>query len=218
MGRTPNHDRHGDGTARMELAAITLLTLDGVVQAPGGPDEDRSGNFQQGGWVAPHADEGMQRSEAEWFAAASAFLLGRRTYQIFASYWPQVTDENDPIASKLNALPKYVVSTTLERADWHNSTLIRDDPVEAVRELKDRPGGELQVHGSPTLVQFLMQHGLVDEHRLLVFPVVLGSGRRLFAEGVQPTAMRLIDTKTTENGIAIHTYRPSGPPTYGTVG
>lgn len=198
-----------------EVTLTTFLTLDGVMQAPGAPDEDRDGGFEHGGWLVPYADEDMERFVIEGFAAAGGFLLGRRTYQIFAAYWPRVTDEDNPIASRLNTLPKYVASRTLEKAEWHNSTLLTEDVPEKVAELRARPGGQLQIHGSGALARSLMAHGLIDEYRLLVYPVVLGSGKRLFTDGAVPTALELTDTRTTGTGVAIHTYRPTGRPTYG---
>lgn len=200
----------------MRLTVTTFVSLDGVMQGPGGPTEDTTGGFAQGGWLVPYADEGMGQFVDEVFAAADAFLLGRRTYQIFEAHWPKVTDENDPVATKLNALPKYVASTTLTDVGWHNSTLVADVPAQ-VAQLKEEPGNELQVHGSGSLVRALMQHRLVDEFRLLVFPLVLGRGMRLFEPGTTPTAMTLTGTRTTSAGIAIHTFQVAGEPTYGEV-
>jgi dihydrofolate reductase len=201
----------------MDLTLTTFLSLDGVMQSPGGPEEDPSGGFAQGGWLVPYADQDMGRFVSEWFGKAEAFLLGRRTYDIFMSYWPNQTDPNDPVASRLNLLPKYVISTTLEKPDWQNTTVISDNVVEAIAKLKERPGGELQVHGSGTLARTLIDNGLVDEYRLWVYPVVLGEGRRLFGDGVTPTALSLVETRTTGTGVAVHVYRPAGKPSYGTI-
>ncbi|MEE1941306.1 dihydrofolate reductase family protein [Streptomyces sp. TRM 70361] len=203
------------------MAKVTLtafMTLDGVVQAPGGPDEDREGGFEHGGWVAPHFDEELGRFVDETFSTVTGFLLGRRTYEIFAAYWPQVTDADDPVAGRLNTLPKYVASRTLESAGWHNSTLLGGDAVKEVAGLKERLDGELQVHGSGNLAHSLMAHGLIDEYRLMVFPVLLGSGKRLFADGTVPTALEAVESRTTGTGVAIHVYRAAGRPEYGLVG
>jgi dihydrofolate reductase len=199
----------------MRLTLTTFLSLDGVMQAPGGPDEDRGGGFDQGGWLVPYADDDMGRFVVEWFAEADAFLLGRKTYEIFAAYWPRVTNEEDPVASKLNSLPKYVASRTLDGVDWNNSTLLEGDVAQAVAELKQKPGGELQVHGSGDLAQTLMDHDLIDEYRLWIYPVVLGNGTRLFREGLTAAALELVDVKTTGSGVVVHVYRPAGKPTYG---
>jgi dihydrofolate reductase len=199
----------------VRLIVTAFLSLDGVMQAPGAPDEDRSGGFDQGGWLVPYADDDMGRLVGDSISAADAFLLGRRTYELFAAYWPQVTDEDDAVASRLNSLPKYVVSTTLDRLSWTNSTLVtRDVPAEVAR-LKREPGQELQAHGSGELVRTLAARGLVDEYRLWLYPVVLGAGKRLFADGSAPAALQLVDTKTTASGVAVHTYRPVGTPSYG---
>ena len=199
----------------MRLTLTTFVTLDGVMQAPGGPEEDPTEGFTQGGWSFPYADQDFGRFVVGWFANADAFLLGRRTYEIFAGYWPLQTDEDDPVAGPLNRLPKYVVSTTLDSLAWDNSTLISGNVAEEVAKLKAQPGNELQVHGSGRLAQTLMAHDLVDEYRLFVYPVVLGDGRRLFGERKSGAALRLLDAQTTGTGVVVLTYEPAGPAQYG---
>jgi dihydrofolate reductase len=151
-----------------------------------------------------------------WFAEADAFLLGRKTYEIFAAYWPKVTDESHPVATKLNTLPKYVASRTLEEADWAGTTLLQGDVAEAVTELKAEPGRELQVHGSLNLIQTLISADLVDQFRVLIFPLVLGTGKRLF-DDIIPTGLKLIDSKATSTGVMLQTYEAAGRPAYATV-
>ena len=199
----------------MRLTLHTFLTLDGVMQAPGGPDEDPAGGFSHGGWSFPYGDEDFGAAIAGWFANASAFLLGRKTYEIFSGYWPQVTDPDDPVAGKLNALPKYVASTTLASADWHNSVLLGGDVAAETAKLKEQPGNELQVHGSGGLAQTLIEHDLIDEYRLLFFPVHVGSGKKLFRDGARAAALRLTGATTTSTGVIIATYQPAGPVAHG---
>jgi dihydrofolate reductase len=201
----------------VRLTITTFLSVDGVFQGPGGPDEDRSGGFDRGGWLVPHFDEATGHFMNEVFDKVDAFLLGRRTYEIFAASWPKVTDPEDPIASRLNTLPKYVVSKTLGSADWQNSTIINGDIVAEVARLKETPGRELQVHGSGMLARTLLENDLVDELRLLVFPVIVGAGRRLFPDAGVATGLRLVDTRTTGSGTAIHVYQPTGRPEFGEV-
>jgi dihydrofolate reductase len=199
----------------MKLIVGTFLSLDGVMQAPGGPEEDREGGFDLGGWLVPYADEDMGRFMVESITSTDAFLLGRKTYEIFAAHWPLITDENDPLATSLNSKPKHVASRTLDKVEWNNSTLLRGDVAEAVAELKRHPGGNLQVQGSSELAQTLMRHDLVDEYRLLIYPVVLGKGKRLFRDGNVPAALRLVDTQTTGTGVTMQTYQSVGKPEFG---
>jgi dihydrofolate reductase len=199
----------------MRLTLHTFLTLDGVMQAPGGPDEDRDGGFEHGGWSFPYGDEDFGVAVSGWFAHADAFLLGRKTYEIFAGHWPKITDADDPIASKLNALPKYVASATLTSVDWQNSSLISGDVAAEVARLKQQPGDELQVHGSGDLAHTLIEHDLIDEYRLLIFPVHLGSGKKLFTDGAKAAALRLLGSSTTSTGVVIASYEPAGPVKYG---
>ena len=189
-----------------KVVVFTSLTLDGVMQAPGRPDEDRRGGFEHGGWATPYADPVMGSVAAQGMANTAAILLGRRTYEDFYSYWPNQTD--NPFTTMLNATQKYVASTTLkEPLSWSNSTLLRGDAAEAVAVLKEQPGKDLVVLGSGELVQSLMRRNLVDEYMLLIHPLVLGSGRRLFTEGGSFAALRLVDSKTTTTGVVIATYQ-----------
>ncbi|MFF3210095.1 dihydrofolate reductase family protein [Streptomyces sp. NPDC002886] len=200
-----------------KLTLTTFLTLDGVMQAPGGPEEDPSGGFAYGGWLVPFADEGMGEFITEVFDRAGAFLLGRRTYEIFAAYWPQHDDPADPVASRLNGLPKYVASTTLKEPAWGPATAIDGEQLQSeVVRIKDATEGEVQVHGSGALARWLLARDLVDELNLLVFPVFLGGGRRLFPTGGLPTAFELTGSRTTSAGTAIHSYRPKGRAAFGT--
>jgi dihydrofolate reductase len=197
------------------LSVTSFVSLDGVMQAPGGPSEDPSGGFDQGGWLVPYFDADLGSFIGGVFERADAFLLGRRTYEIFAGHWPRVTDPNNLIASKLNALPKHVVSSTLSHVEWNNSSLVGKNVVDEIRALGERYPRELQVHGSSGLLQTLLQHRLIDELHLLVFPVVLGKGKRLFGPGAVPAAMSLVACKTSSTGTIICTYRPAGEPKYG---
>jgi dihydrofolate reductase len=201
----------------MRLTLTEFVTLDGVYQGPGGPQEDTSGGFQQGGWLTPFFDDGLGAYMASVFDEVDAFLLGRRTYDIFAGYWPKVTDADNPIASRLNALPKYVPSRTPDPLDWHNTTPLPGDPAAEVAKLKEQPGRELQMHGSGALAKTMLDAGLIDTMRLIVFPVVLGSGKRLFAEGRTPSSFQLRDVTATPAGVTIQTLDLAGPPQYGTV-
>ena len=198
-----------------KLTLTTFLTLDGVMQAPGGPNEDQSGNFQHGGWLVPYVDDVMFRIVGQRFGNADAFVLGRKTYQIFAAYWPRITDPADPVASALNRLPKYVASKTLQKTEWHNSSLIRGDLAEQVAELKHRYPREIQIHGNGDLAQTLIARDLVDEYHLWLYPVILGTGKRLFVSGTVPAALTLAETTTTSTGVVVSIYRRARKPTYG---
>ncbi len=201
-----------------KIIVNAFLTLDGVMQAPGGPGEDPEGGFLHGGWQAPYADEVMRRLITEGFADADSFLLGRKTYDIFANYWPKITDPENAIATALNSRPKYVVSRSLDRVDWNNSSLIKGDVVAELRKLRARPGRTLQTWGSTELLQTLLQCDLIDEYRLFIFPVVLGSGKRLFGSGTIPMALKQLESVTSGKGGTYHRFERSGKPEYGQMG
>ncbi|HEX6538742.1 MAG TPA: dihydrofolate reductase family protein [Candidatus Dormibacteraeota bacterium] len=194
----------------MRLTLQTFLTLDGVMQAPGGPEEDTEGGFQLGGWQFAYGDEDIGAAVVRWFEHADAFLLGRRTYQIFAGYWPRITDPGNPIARTLNAKPKYVASTTLSALDWPGSELLGGDVAGAVQRLKAQPGDELQVHGSGGLAQTLIDNDLIDEYRLYHYPIHVGAGKKLFRDTTRAAALRPTGTMTTRSGVVISTYVPDG--------
>jgi dihydrofolate reductase len=181
------------------------MSLDGVMQAPGGPEEDPTGGFTHGGWAANYFDDEMMSRVAE--AGPYELLLGRATYEIFAAHWPY---DEGPIADHLNGTRKHVASTTLDEVTWNNSTLITGDVADYVAALKREAGPEIQVHGSPGLIQTLLRHGLIDEFRLWIFPVVLGTGKRFFGDGAVPAALELVDSSATKTGVTINTYRPAG--------
>jgi dihydrofolate reductase len=199
------------------LVVGTFVTLDGVMQGPGGPDEDRDGGFEHGGWSVNYWDEVMVQEIDGSMQRAEALLLGRRTYEIFAAHWPHV-GEDDPVSAKLNNAPKYVATRTLSSADWKNTTLLKDDVARQVAELKERVGGEIQVSGSSNLIQTLLEHDVVDEFRIWVFPLVLGTGKRLFDQGTVPAGLKHVDTKVSSTGVAIHTYQRAGNIEYGSFG
>jgi dihydrofolate reductase len=188
-----------------KLIVNTMVSLDGVMQSPGGPDEDPTGGFTLGGWGATYIDEEMMRRVAE--SGPYELLLGRGTYEIFAAHWPY---DEGPIADQLNSTRKHVASTTLERADWKNSTLIAGDVAEYVSALKSQDGPEIQVHGSPGLVQTLLEHDLIDEFRLWIFPLVIGTGKRFFGGGTIPAALRLVDSQVSKTGVTINVYERAG--------
>jgi dihydrofolate reductase len=181
------------------------MSLDGVMQSPGGPDEDPTGGFTHGGWGAPYFDDEMLAQMAE--SDPYELLLGRGTYEIFAAHWPY---DEGPIADLLNGTRKHVASTTLERVEWSNSTLITGDVADYVATLKRQDGPEIQVHGSPGLIQTLLQHDLIDEFRMWIFPLVIGSGKRAFGDGTIPAALKLVDSKVSKTGVTINTYQRAG--------
>ncbi|RSS83254.1 dihydrofolate reductase family protein [Streptomyces sp. WAC06614] len=198
-----------------KLTLTTFVTLDGVMQAPGGPQEDPSEGFTYGGWQVPLLDDEGGACVTEIFDRARAFLLGRRTYEIFAGYWPAHEDPADPIAHRLNTLPKYVASTTLQDPAWGPVTVLDGELQAEVTRVKDALDGELQVWGSGQLAQYLLARDLIDEFCLFVHPVFLGKGRRLFPTGGLPTACDLVASHITSGGTAVLTYRPSGRATFG---
>jgi len=201
-----------------KLTVSTMISLDGVMQAPGGRKEDPSGGFIYSGWTAPYGSNEGFKQIVTWFSHAGSFLLGRKTYQIWVNYWPKVTDPHHPIAGPLNQLPKYIASRTQKKVHWNNATLLKGNLVAAIKKLKAVPGKELQVHGSSGLLQTLLKARLIDEFRVLTFPVVLGKGKRLFGSGTVPIAMKLVSSKVTSTGVIISVYRPAGAVKTGTVG
>jgi len=198
-----------------KLVVNTFTTLDGVMQSPGMPEEDREGSFDHGGWQVPYFDEESGQVMGEAMAAFDALLLGRKTYQIFESYWPNAPAD-DPFATRLNEAPKYVASRTLDNVAWKNSTLLKGDIADDVRRLK-REYDEVHTSGSGNLVQSLMRNELVDLYNVWVYPVLLGSGKRLFAEGTVPIALRLAQSRSFSNGAVLLAYEPVGKPEYGST-
>jgi dihydrofolate reductase len=195
-----------------KLAVNTFVTLDGVMQAPGGPQEDPTGGFTHGGWSFNYWDDVMGQVMDAAFAVPSDLLLGRRTYEIFAAHWPYSTEE--PAASSLNGAHKYVASRTLDHTTWGPATLIRDVPAE-VAQLKAQDGPEIQVHGSSDLLQTLLKHDLIDELRVWTFPVLLGGGKRLFGDGIAPGSLKLVSSTVSTTGVIIATYQRAGAIEYG---
>src|SRR5688572_25629878 len=209
-------DDHLKGAMTMKLTASMMLSVDGVYQGPGGPDEDRRGGFERGGWTAQHRDEEGWRFLTSWFERADALLLGRRTWEIFESYWPH-HDAGDPVSHGINVLPKYVPSSTLKAPGW-NTHVMSGDVEAAVRELKAKPGRELQVHGSGDLLRWLLERDLVDELNLRLYPVVVGDGLRLFPERGQTHNLELVESRSVPSGVTFLTYRPAGRATFGSAG
>ena len=189
------------------LIVNTFLTLDGVMQAPGGPEEDPAGGFEYGGWSVPYWDDRMGEVMGAWMTPPFEIVLGRKTYEIFAAHWPH-TDE--PGAKELNEARKYVASRTLESVDWQNSELLGPDVPAAIAALKEGDGPVLQVHGSADLLQTLIGHDLIDEFQIFTFPVVLGTGKRLFGEGTTPAGLELVESETSTTGVVVSKYRRAG--------
>jgi dihydrofolate reductase len=205
----------------MKLTTITHVSVDGVMQGLGGPDEDRRGGFERGGWALPLFDNEAETFLGEVFRRADAFLFGRRTYEIFAGSWGTgswgANQGDNPISVTLNTRPKYVASTRLTDPQWADTTVLSGDVAAAVGELKAEPGGELQVHGSGNLVRWLLDNRLVDEITVLTYPVVVGQGTRLFPATGPDTALELVESRATAGGVTIQVYRPTGRPQYATA-
>jgi dihydrofolate reductase len=201
----------------MKLTTVTHVSVDGVMQGLGGPDEDRRGGFERGGWALPLFEDEGATFVNEVFQRADAFLFGRRTYEIFAGYWGVMEDPGNPIASALNTKPKYLASTTLTDPGWAGTTVLSGDVAAAIVDLKAKPSGELQVHGSGNLIRWLFDRRLVDEITLLIYPVIIGQGARLFPDSGPDAALELIESRATPNGVTIQVYRPGGRPRYATA-
>lgn len=209
------------------LVVNTFLTLDGVMQAPGGPEEDPTGGFRHGGWAVSHSDEEMGEEMAEWMGKLFDLVLGRLTYEIFAAHWPHVgqgeraqrggtaSEVDDEAAAALNSARKYVASSTLNQATWNNSTILEGDVPTAIERVKREEGPELQIHGSGGLIRSLLPHGLIDAFRLWTFPVLVGPGKRLFADGTAPAALRLVDSRVFDTGVVLSVYEPAGDVEHG---
>jgi dihydrofolate reductase len=199
---------HRKGTKMRKLIVSTFLSLDGVMQAPGGPGEDDSGGFSYGGWSVNYWDDQMGAVMGEATSRPFALVLGRKTYDIFAAYWPHAPEEEG--ASVFNDATKYVASRSRPTLEWSNSVLLDRDAAAGIAALKQEDGPELQVHGSGNLIQTLLRHHLVDEYRLWLFPLVIGSGKRLFSDGTVPAGLELVDSLVSSTGVVIGTYRPAG--------
>ncbi|GGE92217.1 dihydrofolate reductase family protein [Mycetocola zhadangensis] len=200
----------------MKLTLTEFLSLDGVCQGPGSPDEDTSDGFSRGGWFVPYMDDGFVRQASDWLGEADALLLGRRTYDAFARDWPQITDPNDPFTWRMNNLPKYVASHTLTVGSWNPTTILSGDVAAQVAELKRQPGRQLQIHGSARLAQSLLAAGLIDEIRLAIAPVVVGQGRRLFATDGPSMGLRQTKNETTPGGLTVQVYELAGSAPFAT--
>ena len=205
------------------ITSNTFMTLDGVMQGPGGPDEDRDGGFTHGGWSVGYFDEGVGNAVDQWMNKISPngdLLLGRKTYEIFANYWPseQIDEADRDIANPLNAATKYVVSESLSSLSWGPNVLINGDVVGRLTEIKSGDGPDLQVHGSSVLLQTLLKHGLIDVMQVIIMPCVLGTGKKLFGDGIAPTGMKVVEIDTTHGGVVIARYEPGETIPYGQMG
>jgi dihydrofolate reductase len=200
-----------------KLVVLEFISLDGVMQAPGGPNEDPSGGFSRGGWIVPYSDDYLGNVTTAQLDRPFALLLGRKTYEIFAAYWPSA-DARNPFTVPFNSAKKYVASRTLRSLDWSNAELIKGDMAKEVKKLKEQAGPELHVYGSGNLIQTLLKHDLVDELRLKIFPITLGKGKRLFAEGVQPAGFDLIESGISPKGVIIADYVRAGDVKTGSFG
>ncbi len=200
----------------MKLTLMEFVSLDGVYQGPGSPEEDTRDGFSGGGWLVPHLDDAFLETIVDWIEEADAFLFGRRTYEAFARDWPKVTDPDDPVATRLNGLPKYVASDSLESADWAPATILSGDVAAQVAELKSQPGREIQIHGSGSLGGSILAAGLVDELRLMIAPVIVSDGRRFLPAGCGAAGLRLIRNESTPAGVAVHAYEYIGAAQTGT--
>ena len=190
-----------------KIIVLSMITLDGVMQAPGGPTEDTSGDFEYGGWTVPYVDDFLGQVMSEQIGRPFDLLLGRRTYEIFASYWPHQTN---PVASAINKATKYVASTTATKYDWEKTVILKGNVGDQIKKLKEEDGPELQVHGSGNFVQALLQNDLVDEFWLKIFPITLGKGKRLFDTGTIPAAFTLIESKISPSGVIIASFKRAG--------
>jgi dihydrofolate reductase len=215
-GRPIRRDQPDEkGTITMKLTVNMNVSVDGVMQGLGGPEEDRRSGFERGGWAMPHFDSETAALTGQVYQRADAFLFGRRTCEVFAGFWGAMADSDDPIAVALNTRPKYVASTTLTDPQWEDTTVLSGDVAAAVGELKAKPGSELQVVGSLSVVRLLLDHDLVDELTLLTYPVVVGQGRRLFPDTGPDLALELVESRATANGVTMQVYRTAGRPQYG---
>jgi dihydrofolate reductase len=200
-----------------KIIVLSFITLDGVMQAPGGPQEDTSGGFKFGGWLFPYSDEFTGEVMSKQMGHPFDLLLGRRTYEIWASYWPMHNDPKDPIGSGINKATKFVASHSQLKTDWAKTVVLQGDVAEATKKLKQQDGPELQVHGSGNLIQTLLKHDLVDELWLKIFPITLGTGKRLFVDGAIPAAFTLTESKTSPKGVIIASFRRAGKVKTGSI-